>query len=67
MLQTALFVHDPVAAWAHMVCTPYVLAYDVPLVYASSGVATPRADRAGGAPASVDLLQARDPDALHRG
>jgi hypothetical protein len=51
-----------------MVCTPYyVLAYDVPLFYASSGVATPRADPAGGAPASVDLLQARDPDALHRG
>ncbi len=34
VLQTALFVHDPAAAWAHMVYTLYVLAYDVPLFYA---------------------------------
>ena len=33
-LQTALFVYDPVAAWAHMAYTLYVLAYDVPLFYA---------------------------------
>ncbi|HEV2091808.1 MAG TPA: tryptophan-rich sensory protein [Rubrobacter sp.] len=34
VLQTALFVYEPVAAWAHMVYTLYVLAYDVPLFYA---------------------------------
>ena len=34
VLQTALFVYDPVAAWAHVVYTLYVLAYDVPLFYA---------------------------------
>ncbi|HKH11790.1 MAG TPA: TspO/MBR family protein [Rubrobacter sp.] len=33
VLQTALFVYDPVAAWAHMAYTLYVLAYDVPLFY----------------------------------
>ena len=34
VLQTALFVYEPAAAWARMACTPYVLAYDVPLFYA---------------------------------
>ena len=34
VLQTALFVYDPAAAWAHVVYTLYVLAYDVPLFYA---------------------------------
>jgi tryptophan-rich sensory protein len=34
VFQTALFVYDPVAAWAHVVYTLYVLAYDVPLLYA---------------------------------
>ena len=34
MLQRALFVHYPVAAWAHMVYTLYVLAHDVALFYA---------------------------------
>ena len=34
VLQAALFVYDPVAAWAHMAYTLYVLAYDVPLFYA---------------------------------
>jgi translocator protein len=33
VLQTALFVYDPPAAWVHMVYTLYVLAYDVPLFY----------------------------------
>ena len=33
VLQTALFVYDPLAAWAHMAYTLYVLAYDVPLFY----------------------------------
>ena len=34
VLQTALFVYDPVAAWTHVAYTLYVLAYDVPLFYA---------------------------------
>jgi len=37
VLQTALFVYDPVAVWAHRVYTVYtlyVLAYDVPPLYA---------------------------------
>ncbi len=34
VLQTALFVYDPLAAWAHLAYTLYVLAYDVPLFYA---------------------------------
>lgn len=34
VLQTALFVYDPPAAWAHLAYTLYVLAYDVPLFYA---------------------------------
>lgn len=33
VLQTALFVYDAVAAWAHLAYTLYVLAYDVPLFY----------------------------------
>jgi hypothetical protein len=33
VLQTALFVYDPAAAWAHKAYTLYVLAYDVPLFY----------------------------------
>ncbi len=33
VLQTALFVYDPVAAWVHLVYTLFVLAYDVPLFY----------------------------------
>ena len=33
VLQTVLFVYDPVAAWVHLAYTLYVLAYDVPLFY----------------------------------
>ncbi|QIN84078.1 hypothetical protein GBA63_16575 [Rubrobacter tropicus] len=34
VLQIALFVYEPVAAWVHLAYTIYVLAYDVPLFYA---------------------------------
>lgn len=33
VLQTALFVYDPVAVWVHLAYALYVLAYDVPLFY----------------------------------
>ena len=35
VLQTALFVYDPVAASAHLVYTLYVLTYDASLFYAT--------------------------------
>ena len=34
VLQVALFAHEPIAAWAHMVYTAYLVFYDVPLFYA---------------------------------